>query len=76
MDGVSTNMWRSYCSRVNACGMIEIDCYDCPYLGKLDEYFYESIDMFNKILKMNTSDLSRLPFDTSGLKNLFEHLDK
>ena len=69
MDGVNTNMWRSYCSRVNACGMIEIDCYDCPCLGKLDEYFYESIDMFNKILKMNVSD-------TSDLKNLFGRIDK
>lgn len=55
--------------------MIEIGCYDCPYLRKLDEYFYESIDMFNKILKMN-SDLSGLPFGTSDLKNLFKHLDK
>ena len=49
--------------------MIEIDCYDCPSLSKLDEEFYDSIDMFNKILKMNVSN-------TSDLKNLFEHLDK
>ena len=50
--------------------MIEIDCYDCPSLSKLDEEFYDSIDMFNKVLKMN-SDLSRSPLDTSDLKKLF-----
>ena len=44
--------------------MIEIDCYDCPSLSKLDEDFYDSIDMFNKILKMNISG-------TSDLKKLF-----
>ena len=49
--------------------MIEVDCYDCPSLSKLDEEFYDSIDMFNKILKMNTSD-------TSDLKNLFGRIDK
>lgn len=64
-------MWRCFCDRVNECGMIEIDCYDCPSLSKLDEEFYDSIDMFNKVLKMNISDLSRLPFDTSDLKKLF-----
>ena len=57
-------MWRSYCERANSCGLIEIDCYSCPFLGKLDEDFYDSIDMFNKVLKMNTSD-------TSDLKKLF-----
>lgn len=57
-------MWRCFCDRVNECGMIEIDCYDCPSLGKLDEEFYDSIDMFNKILKMDISD-------TSVLKKLF-----
>lgn len=57
-------MWRCFCDRVNECGMIEIDCYDCPSLSKLDEDFYDSIDMFNKVLKMNTSD-------TSDLKKLF-----
>ena len=57
-------MWRSYCDRVNECGMIEIDCYDCPSLSKLDEDFYDSIDMFTKVLKMNISD-------TSDLKKLF-----
>ena len=49
--------------------MIEIDCYDCPSLSKLDEEFYDSIDMFNKILKMNVSN-------TSDLKNLFGRIDK
>ena len=44
--------------------MIEIDCYDCPRLSKLDEEFYDSIDMFNKVLKMNISD-------TSDFKKLF-----
>lgn len=63
-------MWRSYCERANSCGLIEIDCYSCPFLGKLDEDFYNSIDMFNKVLKMN-SDLSGLPFDTSDLKKFF-----
>nr|DAP28650.1 MAG TPA: hypothetical protein [Caudoviricetes sp.] len=63
-------MWRSYCERANSCGLIEIDCYSCPFLGKLDEDFYNSIEMFNKVLKMN-SGLSGLPFDTSDLKNLF-----
>lgn len=63
-------MWRCYCDRVNSCGLIEIDCYNCPLLCKLDEEFYDSIDMFNKILKMN-SDLSRLPLDTSDFKKLF-----
>ena len=56
-------MWRSYCERANSCGLIEIDCYSCPFLGKLDEDFYDSIDMFNKILKLNS--------DTSDLKKLF-----
>ena len=63
-------MWRCFCDRANECGMIEIDCYDCPSLSKLDEEFYDSIDMFNKVLKMN-SDLSRSPLDTSDLKKLF-----
>ena len=63
-------MWRSYCERANSCGLIGIDCYSCPFLGKLDEDFYDSIDMFNKVLKMN-SDLSGLSFDTSDLKKLF-----
>lgn len=63
-------MWRSWCERANECGMIEIDCYKCPFLGKLDEDFYDSIDMFNKILKLNM-DLSRSPFDTSVPKKLF-----
>ena len=49
--------------------MIEIDCYDCHSLSKLDEEFYDSIDMFNKILKMNVSD-------TSDLKKLFGRIDK
>lgn len=62
-------MWRSYCERANSCGLIENDCYSCPFLGKLDEDFYNSIDMFNKVLKMNTSD-------TSDLKNLFGRIDK
>ena len=62
-------MCRSYCERANSCGLIEIDCYSCPFLGKLDEDFYDSIDMFNKVLKMNTSD-------TSDLKNLFGRIDK
>ena len=62
-------MWRSWCDRVNECGMIEIDCYKCPFLGKLYEYFYDSVDMFNKILKMNVSD-------TSDLKKLFGRIDK
>lgn len=56
-------MWRSWCERANECGMIEIDCYKCPFLGKLDEDFYDSIDMFNKVLKLN--------MDTSDLKKLF-----
>ena len=64
-----SKMWRCFCDRVNECGMIEIDCYDCPSLSKLDEDFYNSIDIFNKILKMNTSD-------TSDLKNLFGRIDK
>ena len=64
-------MWRCFCDRVNECGMIEIDCYDCPSLSKLDEEFYASIDMFNKILKMNVSNLSRSPLDTSDFKKLF-----
>lgn len=63
-------MWRSWCDRANECGMIEIDCYKCPFLSKLDEDFYDSIDMFNKILKLNM-DLSRSPFDTSVPKKLF-----
>lgn len=50
--------------------MIEIDCYDCPSLSKLDEEFYDSIDMFNKVLKMNYN-LSKLPLETSDLKRLF-----
>ena len=53
----------------NGCGMIEVDCYKCPFLGKPDEYFYDSVDMFNKVLKMNVSD-------TSDLKNLFGRIDK
>lgn len=57
-------MWRSWCERVNECGMIEIDCYTCPLLSKLDEEFYDSIDMFNKILKVDI-------LDTSDLKKLF-----
>ena len=61
-------MWRCFCDRVNECGMLEIDCYDCKYLGKLDEDFYDGIDMFNKILRINTSD-------TSDLKKLFGRID-
>ena len=57
-------MWRSWCERANECGMIEIDCYTCPLLSKLDEEFYDSIDMFNKILKVDI-------LDTSDLKKLF-----
>lgn len=56
-------MWRSWCDRANECGMIEVDCYNCPFLGKLDEDFYDSIDMLNKVLKID--------FDTSVPKNLF-----
>ncbi len=63
-------MWRTWCETADVCGLIDVDCYTCPFFRKLDEDFYNSIDMFNKILKMN-SDLSRSPLDTSDLKKLF-----
>lgn len=56
-------MWRSYCEKVNACGMLEIDCYQCEYLGILDDYWYDIIEQTNNRLKSNP--------DTTVSKPLF-----